>query len=59
MKITIYSATVAHDKGKSKFKVVTLSGKEGAIKTIMAMEQCPRSAIIRIAKAKKIRPEKV
>jgi hypothetical protein len=37
--------------------VVSLSGKEGAIKIIMAMEQCPRSAIIKIAKAKKIHPE--
>jgi hypothetical protein len=55
MKISIYSATVAHDKGKSKFKVVSLNGREGAINIIMAMEQCPRSAISKIIQIKERR----
>jgi hypothetical protein len=57
MKVKIYSATVAHDNGKSTFKVVSLTGKEGAIKTIMAIENCPRSAIKKITKTKMLQPE--
>ena len=47
-KIATYIAILSHDRGRSKIKVVSLSGKKGAIKMIMAMENCPRSAIASI-----------
>ncbi|WP_126652179.1 hypothetical protein [Chryseobacterium aureum] len=50
MKIEIYVATVQHDKGKTKFRVVSLSGKEGAIEQVKTLENCPESAIIAVTK---------
>jgi hypothetical protein len=56
MKIGIYKATLTHDNGKIKLNVVSLSGKQGAIKQIMVSEKCPESAITKI---KKLSPKSV
>lgn len=50
MILETYRATVTHDKGIVRFRVVSLSGKKGAIEQIMAAEGCPRRAIIKIIK---------
>ncbi|WP_343642354.1 hypothetical protein [Chryseobacterium sp.] len=50
MKIEIYVATVQHDKGQTKLRVVSLSGKQGAIQQITALENCPECAITTITK---------
>jgi hypothetical protein len=51
-KIEVYKAVLAHDKGRFTLKIVSLSGREGAICQIMAAEGCPRSAIKSISKTK-------
>ncbi|MDB5158716.1 MAG: hypothetical protein JWR50_3423 [Mucilaginibacter sp.] len=48
IRIKTYTAVLLHDRGRSRIKVISLSGKQRAIKTIMAMENCPRSAIASI-----------
>jgi hypothetical protein len=55
MEIKTYRATLKHDKGKVKLRVTSLSGEEGAIEMIMAVENCPRCAIIKI---KELKPKK-
>lgn len=50
MRISIYRVVLSSDSGKVTLKVVSLSGKKGALKTVLAMENCPPSAIISIVK---------
>lgn len=50
MKIEIFIATVKNDNGTTKLKVVSLSGKQGAIHQITASEHCPVCAIVEIVK---------
>ncbi len=45
-----YIATLKHDKGTAKLKVVSLSGITGAIEQITAVAGCPPSAIIKFKK---------
>lgn len=45
-----FIVTVKNDKGTAKLKVVSLSGKQGAIKQIIASENCPENAILKIVK---------
>lgn len=47
-----YIATLSHDNGKAKIRIVSLSGKKGAISQIMAAESCPASAILKLKKVK-------
>lgn len=44
--VETYIATLQHDKGRIRLQVVSMSGKQGAIRQIMAIENCPLSAII-------------
>lgn len=46
----IFVATVRHDNGIVKLKVVSLSGKDRAIRQITAIEGCPKSAIVDLVK---------
>ena len=56
MKAETYSATLRHDNGRVRLKVVSLSGEKGAIAQVTAAEGCPASAIsLRKVKAKKTR----
>lgn len=55
MELQTYRATLKHDHGKFRLRVVSLSGEEGAIQMIMAAERCPRRAIIKI---KELKPRK-
>lgn len=55
MKATVYRALLAHDIGKSWIKVVSLTGEATAINMVMAAENCPRCAIIKISEIKKRR----
>lgn len=48
MTIETYIATLKHDKGKARVKVVSLSGEQGAIQQITAVEGCPERAIIKL-----------
>lgn len=50
MIIENFIATVQHDKGRIKLKVVSLSGEQGAIEQIMAVENCPQRAIVKLKK---------
>ena len=50
MKMEIVRATVKNDSGTAKLKVVSLSGKHGAIKQIITSENCPECAILKIVK---------
>lgn len=50
MKIEIFVATIRHDNGIVKLKVVSLNGKGGAIQQITAIEGCPKSAIVDLVK---------
>jgi hypothetical protein len=45
-----YIMKVKHDNGQIRIRVTSLSGKEAAIRQIMAVEGCPRSAIKSIKK---------
>ncbi len=48
MTIETYKATLKHDKGTARVKVVSLSGEQGAIQQITAVEHCPERAIIKL-----------
>lgn len=41
MIIETYIATLQHGKGRIRFQINSMSGKEGAIQQIMAIENCP------------------
>lgn len=45
-----YKATLKHDTGKVTLTIVSLSGKQGAIQQITAVEDCPECAIVDIVK---------
>ena len=55
--IETFIATLRHDKGTARLKIVSLSGEQGAINQITATEGCPERAIIKLKKinSKKIR----
>ncbi|WP_461791389.1 hypothetical protein [Pedobacter sp.] len=44
-----FTVTVAHEGGKVRLTVVSMSGIEGVIKQVTATERCPESAILKIA----------
>lgn len=44
--IETYIAILQHDKGRIRFQINSMSGKQGAVRQIMAIENCPLSAII-------------
>lgn len=46
----IFVATIKHDNGIVKLKVISLRGRDGAIQQITAIEGCPKSAIVDIVK---------
>ncbi|MEC3874752.1 MULTISPECIES: hypothetical protein [Chryseobacterium group] len=48
MTIGIYKATLKHDTGTTTLRVVSLSGKQGAIQQITTSEGCPECAIVDI-----------
>ena len=48
MTIGIYKATLKHDTGTTTLRVVSLSGKQGAIQQITTVEGCPECAIVDI-----------
>lgn len=48
MTIETYIATLKHDTGKIRLKVVSLHGTQGAIQQITAVEGCPERAIIKL-----------
>ena len=50
MTIEIYEATLKHDTGTTMLRVISLSGKQGAIKQITTAEGCPECAIVDIVK---------
>ena len=50
MTIEIYEATLKHDTGTTMLRVISLSGKQGAIQQITAVEGCPECAIVDIVK---------
>ncbi|MCY1662566.1 hypothetical protein [Chryseobacterium sp. SL1] len=52
MKIGIYKVSLKDDKGSVQLNIVSLSGKKGAKKQVMASEKCPKSAITAIKKIK-------
>lgn len=56
MIIETYRATLKHDTGMIRVKVVSLSGERGAIQQITTAEHCPECAIIKL---KKINTKKV
>jgi hypothetical protein len=41
-----FRATLEHDKGLAHLRVVSSSGEQGAISQIVAIENCPRCAIV-------------
>jgi hypothetical protein len=45
-----YRATLKHDNGIVKLKVVSLSGKQGEIRQIRTAEGCPQCTIVKIVK---------
>lgn len=50
MIIETYRATLKHDNGIVKLKVISLSGKQGAIRQITTAEGCLECAIVKIVK---------
>lgn len=46
MIIETYTVTLQHDKGRVRLQVASMSGKQGVIQQIMAIENCPMRAII-------------
>ena len=48
MTIEIYEATLKHDTGTTMLRVISLSGKQGAIQQITIAEGCPECAIVDI-----------
>ena len=48
MTIEIYEATLKHDTGTTMLRIISLSGKQGAIQQITAVEGCPECAIVDI-----------
>ena len=48
MTIEIYEATLKHDTGTTMLRVISLSGKQGAIQQITTVEGCPECAIVDI-----------
>ncbi len=57
MELITYVATIRHDDGEFKIRVVSLSGRKGAIQQITTAEKCPECAIVKLEKkhVKKIR----
>ncbi len=50
MVLETFIITVKHDKGITRFRVVSLNGEKEAKEQVMAMELCPERAIIKIRK---------
>lgn len=50
MIIETYRATLKHDTGMIRIKVISLSGEKGAIQQITTAEHCPECAIIKLKK---------
>lgn len=50
MTIETYIVTLKHDRGRTRLKVVSLNGEQGAKEQIMAAEGCPESAIVKMKK---------
>ncbi|MDX3913917.1 MAG: hypothetical protein QHC79_10310 [Pseudosphingobacterium sp.] len=50
MTIETYIASLKHDAGTVRLKVVSLSGEDGAIQQIAATEGCPERAILKLKK---------
>ena len=50
MVVAYYKATLKHDTGTTTLRVVSLSGKQGAIQQITTAEGCPECAIVDIVK---------
>lgn len=50
MKAETFVATIKHDNGTFRLKVVSLNGKQGAIQQITNAECCPECAIVDIVK---------
>ncbi len=55
MRIETYVVTVRHDNGKTRIRVVSLSGKQGAITQVVTAEGCPECAIVGIRRLNKKR----
>lgn len=51
MKAEKFIIKLKHDTGDMSFKVVSLSGEQGAIAQVLKNERCPESAISKITKA--------
>lgn len=45
-----FIATLKHDRGMIKIKIVSLSGRRGALQQLIAVEGCPESAIVQLTK---------
>ncbi|WP_341836958.1 hypothetical protein WJU16_03610 [Chitinophaga pollutisoli] len=50
MVLETFIATVKHDNGKIRIRVVSMNGEQGVIEQIMAAERCPQRAIVKIKK---------
>gem|GEM_PF-2019743 len=48
MKLRTYLATIKHDSGKAKLKVVSMSGRKGAVTQVTAFENCDENAILKL-----------
>lgn len=52
MILETYVATLKHDNGKIRIRVVSMSGEKGAIEQICKAENCPERAMIKLKKIK-------
>lgn len=52
MILETFVATIKHDDGKFRLRVVSLNGEKGAIQQITAVEHCPECAIVKLVKVK-------
>lgn len=52
MIIETFIATIKHDNGKFRLRVVSLNGEKGAIEQITLAEHCPECAIMKLVKIK-------
>lgn len=50
MILETFKITLKHDTGKFTVRLTSMSGEQGAIAQVMACENCPIGAIIRIKK---------
>lgn len=50
MKAETFIATIKHDNGTFRLKVVSLNGKQGALQQITTTEGCPECAIVDIVR---------